>query len=151
MKDPIKVSDDFAVGQEQPKKDDLAEIAKRGFRSLVNMREAGEEGETLPPQEEGQAAEAAGLTYRHMPVAGDRLSPELVDRFRQEAESLPKPIFVHCASGKRSGAFTMMHLGIERGLSGQEVIDQALSMGFECDTPDLKDFVRSYVDERSRK
>ena len=43
----------------------------------------------------------------------------------------------------------MMHRGVEQGMSGDEVIEKAESMGFECDTPGLKEFVRSYVNNRA--
>lgn len=148
MKDSIKVNERFIVGRDQPTPEDLDELARRGFKSLVNLRTSGEEGQTMSPHEEGEKARKAGLTYAHIPVAGDQLGTEIVDRFRAEVAALPGPVLVHCASGKRSGAFTMMHVGIERGTPGDEVIEKALDMGFECDTPELKQFVRDYVDEK---
>ncbi len=77
-----------------------------------------------------------------------RMNPELVDGFRELLRDLPRPIYVHCASGKRSGAFVMMHLAVEEGMKGRETVEQAASMGFECDTPELEQFVTSYVDQR---
>ena len=112
------------------------------------MRTANEK-QDVTPEEEREHAEAAGLTYLHHPVDGEKLSEEVVDSFREKAKTLPGPVLVHCASGKRSGALVMMHRGVEQGMSGDEVIEKAESMGFECDTPGLKDFVRSYVDKRA--
>lgn len=89
-------------------------------------------------QEEERHVQAAGLTYLHHPVDGEKLSEKVVDSFREKAERLPGPVLVHCASGKRSGAMVMMHRGVEQGMYGDEVIEKAESMGFECDTPDLK-------------
>lgn len=43
----------------------------------------------------------------------------------------------------------MMHLGVEQGTSGDGVIEKAESMGFVCDAPELKCFVRDYVDRGS--
>ncbi|MEX2496643.1 MAG: protein tyrosine phosphatase family protein [Woeseia sp.] len=148
MKDPITVNERFVVGRDQPRAEDLSGLARRGFKSLVNLRTPGEEGQTMSPEEEGEQAGKAGLAYTHIPVSGDDMRPEVVDQFRDEVSALPGPVFVHCASGKRSGAFTMMHVGIERGTPGEEVIEKALNMGCDCETPELKDFVRNYVDER---
>jgi uncharacterized protein (TIGR01244 family) len=83
---------------------------------------------------------------RHIPVSDDSLSGEVVDGFRREIARLPKPVLVHCASGKRSGAFAMMDVAVEQGMSGEEVIRKAEAMGFECDQPGLERFVRDYVD-----
>ena len=149
MKDPIPVNERFVVGQDQPRPEDLSDLATRGFKSIVNLRTSGEEEQTMSPQEEGEQARKTGLRYVHIPVSGDDMRQELVDRFREEVSALPGPVFVHCASGKRSGAFTMMHVGIDKGMSGEEVLQQALNMGFECDAPGLKNFVKRYVDEKS--
>jgi len=148
MKEPISVTERFVVGQDQPQPQDVRELAERGFQSVVNLRTAGEEGETMTPEEEGEQVRKTGMTYTHIPVAGDSMGQQVVDQYREEAARLPGPVFVHCASGKRSGAFTMMDVGVAQGKSGDEVIDEALNLGFECDTPDMKDFVRNYVDER---
>lgn len=148
MKDPIPVNEHLVVGLDQPKPEDLGELARRGFKSIVNLRVAGESSETMSPREEGEQARQAGLAYSHIPAPGDNMEPKLVDRFRDEVSALPGPVFVHCASGKRSGAFTMMHVGIDNGMSGEEVIKEARNMGLECDTPPLKEFIRNYVDER---
>lgn len=89
-----------------------------------------------------------GMQYLHHPVKSDDMSAELVDGFREQLTRLPGPVFVHCASGKRSGAFLMMHVAAETGMTGEETIRKAADMGFECDTPALEQFVRAYVDQR---
>lgn len=149
MQDAIQINDRLTVAKFAPGRGDLEQAAREGFRSIVNMREA-DEKHTLEPEEEERAAVEAGLSYLHHPVSGDDLSDELVDDFRRKISELPAPALVHCASGKRSGAMVMMHIAAERGMSGEEVIRQAESMGFECDTPELEQFVKSYV-ERHKK
>lgn len=150
MQEPIRINERFVVGRDQPTAEDIHDLSRRGFKAVVNLRTAGEEGETLSPEAEGEEARKADLAYVHIPVSGSDLGPAAVDRFRDEVAGLQGPVFVHCGSGKRSGAFTMMHLGIENGMSGDQVVETALNAGFECDTPELKRFVRDYVDERRR-
>ena len=145
MQHVVKLDDRFTVAKFAPAADALRSAAAEGFKSVVNMRTANEK-QDVTPEEERAHAEAAGLTYLHHPVDGEKLSDEVVDSFREKARTLPGPVLVHCASGKRSGAMVMMHLGAEQGLSGDEVIQKATSMGFECDTPGLENFVRGYVD-----
>jgi uncharacterized protein (TIGR01244 family) len=150
MQDPIQVNERFVVGRDQPAPADIPELARRGFHSIVNLRPAGEEGETMSPEAEGEAARDAELAYLHLPVAGDELQAEAVDRFRAEVAKLDGPVFVHCGSGKRAGAFTLMHLAIESGTSGAEVVETTRKMGITWDSRDLQRFVRDYVDARRR-
>ena len=43
----------------------------------------------------------------------------------------------------------MIHIGCEKGMSGNEVVKKAEEMGFECDTPELEKFVKGYVDSHN--
>src|SRR5699024_4298955 len=147
MKKPVTVNERFLVGLDQPQADDVPAMARQGIRSVINLRASGEKGTTMEPEEEGREVRAAGMSYVHIPVASDNMTTKDVDRFRYEASALPGPVFVHCATGKRSGAFTMMDDGMNRGLSGDGVLDEATQMGFECDVPGMRDLVRGYVDE----
>lgn len=150
MENAVKIDNRFTVAKFAPDGETLRQAAREGFRSVVNMKTRDEKQE-LPPDEERRLAEEAGLTYLHHPVSGDQLSDEVVDSFRRKAADLPAPALVHCASGKRSGAVVMMHIASERGMSGEQVIEQAEQMGFECDTPELEGFVKSYVDRHNGK
>lgn len=148
MENAVQINERFTVAKFAPGREALREAADEGFRSVVNMREADERHE-LEPDEERRAAEEAGLIYLHHPVSGRHLSDEVVDEFRRKATQMPAPMLVHCASGKRSGAVVMMHMAAETGMSGDEVIEKAASMGFECDTPGLEQFVRNYADRHA--
>lgn len=150
MQDVVQINERFSVAKFAPDRKTLREAADEGFSSVVNMREEDEKHE-LEPDDERRAAEEAGLTYLHHPVSGKDFSDEIVDQFRRKAAEMPAPVLVHCASGKRSGAMVMMHLAAERGMSGDEVIEKAEAMGFECDTPELEQFVKSYVDRHSER
>lgn len=152
MQDTVQITDRFTVARFAPDADQVRQAAQEGFRSMVNMQTADEEKKLkMKPQEEAEIARDAGLTYLHHPVDGEQLSEEVVDDFRRKVADLPAPVLVHCASGKRSGAFVMMHLASEQGMRGQEVIDKAEEMGFECDTEKLETFVRDYVDSHNDK
>lgn len=145
MQDRMKMNDRITVGP-QPSREQLEELAGQGFKSVVNLRTEGEKDQPLSPREEGEEAKSLGLSYRHIPVSAKEPKPEQVDQFRVEVERLPGPVFVHCASGKRAGAFSMIHQAVQSGWSGDEALEKAEQMGFQCDLPELKDFVRGYVD-----
>lgn len=143
-----KISPDVAVGS-QPTVSELASLLNEGFRTIVNFRTAGEEDQPMSPESEGEKARAEGLEYLHFPVSMQAMSPELVDEFREQWHSLTKPIFAHCKSGKRAGALVMMHTAVEQGMSGDEALAKAEELGFECDQPELRSFVKDYVDGRA--
>jgi uncharacterized protein (TIGR01244 family) len=81
----------------------MAEAAAAGFKSVVNNRPDFEHGPDQPTSAAIQAAaQAAGLEYRHLPVAGGYQSPEEIAAFAQLLEELPRPLLVFCRSGARS-------------------------------------------------
>ncbi len=81
----------------------MAEAAAMGFKSVVNNRPDFEHGPDQPTSAAIQAAaEAAGLEYRHLPVAGGYQSPEEIAAFADLLAELPRPLLAFCRSGARS-------------------------------------------------
>lgn len=148
MSQRIKLNDQLTVGP-QPSREEIEALPEQGFKTVINFRTDGEEDQPLSPSEEGAKVKAAGLEYLHVPVSMKSMDSGKVDKFREQLGTLPKPIFAHCKSGKRAGAMSMMHVAVETGMSGQQTLDKAEEMGFECDQPELEGFVKSYVDQRS--
>ena len=89
------------------------------------------------------------FTIGMAPLSADDLRELAQADYKSAVKTLPGPAFVHCASGKRAGALTVMHLAAENGMSGDATLKQAEAMGFACDEPALKRFVRDYVDGQS--
>jgi uncharacterized protein (TIGR01244 family) len=64
--------------------DAMAELARLGFRSVVNNRPDFEHGPDQPTSAAIEAAAvAAGLEYRHLPVDGGYQSPEQIAAFAE--------------------------------------------------------------------
>ena len=81
----------------------MAEVAVLGFRSVVNNRPDFEHGPDQPSNAAIEAAAlAAGLEYRHLPVAGGYQSPAEIAAFAQLLRELPTPLLAFCRSGARS-------------------------------------------------
>jgi uncharacterized protein (TIGR01244 family) len=81
----------------------MAEAARLGLRSIVNNRPDFEHGPAQPTSADIEAAaRAAGLEYRHLPVAGGYQSPEEIAAFAQLLQELPGPVLAFCRSGARS-------------------------------------------------
>lgn len=149
MQNSTKISDQVSVGP-QPSEDDIQQINSQGFKTVVNFRTEGEEDQPLSPEAEGEKVEATGMEYLSIPVSMKSMGPELVDQFREKYPDLPKPVFAHCKSGKRAGAMVMMHMAVEQGMTGEQTLQKAKEMGFECDQPELEQFVKGYVDKHSK-
>jgi uncharacterized protein (TIGR01244 family) len=94
------LNDSFAVSAAPPSEGDLRALAEDGYKAVVNLRCQDEADQPNAPDREGEVVASLGLEYRHLPVAGGAMSDELVDEFRASVEALPKPVLVHCASGK---------------------------------------------------
>lgn len=142
----IRINEQVTVGP-QPSEEELKELKQEGFRTVINFREPGEEDQPLTPDAEEARVRALGMEYLHVPVSQDAMETEQVDRFRDQFRRAAKPVYAHCKTGKRAGAFVMMHAASEQGMSGDQALQQAQDMGFECDVESLKQFVKQYVDE----
>jgi uncharacterized protein (TIGR01244 family) len=106
---------------------DIPVLAAQGIRLIVNNRPDGEEpGQPASDQIEA-AARAAGLGYRHIPIAG-RFPPELVE---QMAEALEKgPVLAFCRSGARS-TFLWALARAARGAPAEESVRAAAAGGYD--------------------
>lgn len=148
MAQQMKINDEVTVGP-QPTEDEIQKLGHQGFKSVVNFRAAGEYQQPLSPDAESEVVDAAGMEYLNIPVFAQSMDPDVVDRFRRRFAELPKPVFAHCKSGKRAGAMVMMHIAVEQGMSGEAALQKAKEMGFECDQPQLEQFVRHYLDSQA--
>ena len=100
---PIRPIADTVCVAPQLAPEHMAELASMGFKSVVNNRPDFEHGPDQPTSAAVQAAaEAAGLQYRHLPVAGAYQSPEEAAAFAQLLQDLPHPVLAFCRSGARS-------------------------------------------------
>lgn len=146
----MKINDQVSVGP-QPSAEEIQRLGQQGFKAVVNFRTSGEDEQPLSPEAESEKVQSAGMEYLHIPVSMEAMGPELVDQFREKYPDLPKPVFAHCKSGKRAGAMVMMKMAVDQGMTGEQTLQKAEEMGFECDQPELEQFVRQYVDTHSQQ
>ena len=85
--------------------DDMAGIKAAGFASVINNRPDYEGGVSQPTSAElAEAAQAAGLAYRHLPVPPKDHSDQDARRMARLVRSLPKPVLAFCRTGTRAAA-----------------------------------------------
>ena len=149
MPDRMRISEDLTVAA-QPSEAELNALADAGFKTVINIRTAGEDMQPLSPEGEGDVVRDAGMAYEHLPVSMKDADAALVDRFRETLAAAEKPAFVHCKLGQRAGAMVMMDHAVRMGWTGQQTLDQAKQMGFDCTNNEkLADFVKRYVDQHA--
>lgn len=131
---------------------ELRALAAEGVRSVVNLIPAGEDPKDLAPEEEGRIVQLCGMRYLYIPVpAGDVLSPRRVEDFLKGLERLPRPVHVHCRSGRRAGIYAAIALGVELGLSGDLALQHVLRLGFDPGSPEMSEFITNQVDDYQDK
>lgn len=120
------LTDDFAVAP-QIEAPDIEEIARLGYRVLINNRPDGEDpGQPTAADHAAQAA-AAGLVYHHLPVTAQTMGPAVWEKFTALLQGAEGPVLAHCRSGTRS-----CHLWAFSQASGDQFsLDEIVSRGAE--------------------
>jgi uncharacterized protein (TIGR01244 family) len=148
MERRIRLTQTLQIGTDQPSEADLQGFAAEGVAAIIDLRQDGEPNQAVPPQAEAEAARRFGLAYRHIPMRADVFDEEAFDRAHSELSRLPQPIYVHCATGKRSGVVGLVHRAIVEGLTGEALMAQAEDLGVAYGDSAFKEAIKRYVDKR---
>lgn len=82
-------------------------LSEEGFETVINLRVASETGADIDGSR--AAAEAAGLTYLHLPFDPGNPDPDLVDEFLAAvSDEARQPVYIHCSSATRAAALWMI-------------------------------------------
>lgn len=115
----------------QPSVDEIAELAERGYRSIISNRPENETEDQPNWLDLKAAAAAQGMDAVQIPVVMGQISDEQVDAFREALGRLPKPIAVFCRSGTR--AALMWALANEANLTVDERFAIAGEAGYDLE------------------
>ncbi|HTK33984.1 MAG TPA: TIGR01244 family sulfur transferase [Caulobacteraceae bacterium] len=126
MADIRQVSEDFAVAP-QIAPEDMAQIAARGFKLVINNRPDGEAPGQPTSAEMAAAAAAAGLAYIHIPVVGGPQRPQ-VEAMHEAAAAADGPVFAFCRSGTRS----IVTWSLGQALAGERSRADLIRMGHDA-------------------
>ena len=120
----------------------MAALRKEGFASVINLRLASEEGADV---EAGRAAAlAAGLKYIHLPFNGASPDPTVVESFLAAvADRGNQPVFIHCGSANRVGAFWMIKRVLQDEWPVEKALGEAQAIGLR--SQGLTTFATEYI------
>ncbi len=106
----------------------IREIANMGFKSVINLRLASEQGAQV--EEEGAAVKAAGMKYVHLPFDAQNPDAHLIDNFIAAVTAPPnQPAYVHCAAGGRAASLWMVKRVLADGWDEQRALTEANALG----------------------
>lgn len=124
--------DHYASGQPTPAH--LAELAREGVRTVINLRAPGEPLE----YDEPAAAAQLGLRYVALPIAGaNDLDRERVRQFGLVLDEARRNggVLIHCASSNRVGAMVALDEALNRGGSLQAALAHGRAAGLDSLEP----------------
>ncbi|BBD57279.1 hypothetical protein NIES2109_00440 [Nostoc sp. HK-01] len=133
----------------------LEQAIQEGYKSVLNLRSPDELGFF---QDEQKLAEKLGLYYVNVPVRLEALNEELITKALKILEQLPKPVLIHCAAGMRSTGIALLSIAIQEGLTSEQTLAKAKSLGFGfledfngfSVSPRLKQLFVNYVNQHAK-
>ena len=108
---------------------ELRALAEAGYRSIIGNRPDGEEPGQPAWSELANAAAAAGLQARHLPVITGAIGEAEVAQFSAALDELPKPVLAFCRTGMRSAM--LWALAQSGKLSPGEIVSTAGEAGYD--------------------
>ena len=124
----------------------LVELKKMGFKSVIALRLANEEGADI--DKEAVAAKAAGMNFVHLPFNMQAPDPKLVDNFVAAVTSpANEPAYIHCALGGRAAALWMIKRVQIDGWDEAKALEEATALGLN---DRLRPFALNYLQSHKR-
>jgi len=140
------VDERFATGG-QPTDAAFQKLAAAGYRAVLNLRT---EAEGVDLRHEQASAEKAGLRYISIPVVSAAPKAEQVDEFFKALKNNDyQPMFIHCGSANRVGAFWLIYRVVEQGWPFDKALLEAEQIGLT--SASLKAFAKDYIETHQTK
>ncbi len=109
----------------QPNTDEFINFARRGYRSIINLRPDGEEPNQPGNDAEQAAARRAGLAYNFVPVIGTSITEADIQAFQRAIATTEGSVLVHCKSGTRA----LMLYALSEVIDGRMKRDEVEALG----------------------
>lgn len=130
----------------QPTREQIATLKTEGVRGIINLREPQEHDVA----EEARLAKDLGLRYVNIPVDPAAPKNEQVAAFLEATDDPDVfPVFIHCGSGNRVGAFWMIRRVLVDGWTEEKAEAEAKQIGLK--SPALISFSHDYIQRHGKK
>lgn len=91
--------------------EDIAELARMGFKTIINNRPDFEGGDEQPQSSALEAvAKGYGLSYVYIPVVPNNILPHQIKAFREAFNHAQKPVIGFCKTGNRASSLCKLAL-----------------------------------------
>lgn len=142
----LKINTDFCSGG-QPTAAHLAELKSQGIMAVINLRTVGEAGFDAAAEEAD--VKKLGMKYFHIPVANAAPKDEQADEFLKITDDAKnRPVFIHCGSANRVGAFFMIRRVLRDGMTFEAAKEEATKIGLRSAA--LEAFAKQYIDKKKK-
>lgn len=131
----IRIGEDMYVSP-QLAAESFDDIKNLGVKTIVNIRESGEDGFISCETE----AKTANLSFAHFPVAYDKWEDAQVDKLLAKLDSSPKPCLVFCETGLRAAAIAVAYK------ESRKAVLEVLQNNRKSETPLMDDAEISLLD-----
>jgi uncharacterized protein (TIGR01244 family) len=137
----LRVNEDFCTAG-QPTIEELTALKDDGNVAVLNLRTP-EEHDAAAEQ---AAVEALGMKYFNIPVAGANADGSQAAEFLALTDDADnRPMFIHCASANRVGAFWMIRRVLRDGWDLERAEAEAEQIGLRA--PALREFAHNYIEQ----
>lgn len=144
----VRYSESVSLGR-SPTIRDIEKLAREErFRALLDLDTEGEPEQILSPNVEATWAHAFDLQHERVSIDVDALRSRSVDEFLKTLQRIEKPVYVHSLCGRRAAAMMIVHLALERRLSGSGAVAEGKTLGLDCEIEQLRRFIEAEIDER---
>lgn len=125
----------------QPDAAALAKLARRGMRTIINLRMPGD----LKPGEVA-FARRHGIAYHQLPLSGVRAPNDgQIARLFALVDGSPAPVLLHCEHGSdRTGTFVACYRILRQGWSAEQALAEADRYGMSNLMVGMKNYVRRF-------
>jgi uncharacterized protein (TIGR01244 family) len=145
IKNFLRINDKICTGG-QPTLDDLARLKADGVKAVINFRLPSE----MNVEEESSKAKELGLRYFHIPFDSADPKSDAADEFlKVMADPANRPVFIHCTTANRVGAFWMIYRVLKDGWKLEVAEEEAKKIGLR--TPATHDFAVEYIRAHEKK
>lgn len=123
-----KISQTYSVSP-QIDPSDVPAIADAGFKSVMCNRPDGEEMGQPEFEDIAQAALAAGIEIRWVPITSGGVSQDDLQQFRAALDEMPGPMLAYCRTGTRcTMLWTITQFGT---LPDDEILSATTQAGYD--------------------